>query len=166
MNKEKFYHELKEHHYESYGWALYCCNHDEGLAKEVLQTAYLKALRAQESYKGRSSMRTWLFSIIKNTSIDMRKKISRHNDRLTRLDNLDFSHYNIANSDNQPKNFFDKALSMLSERQKELMHLVFYQDLSINEAAEVMEISGGTARKHYHRAKEQLKKWIITNKIN
>jgi DNA-directed RNA polymerase specialized sigma24 family protein len=37
------------------------------------------------------------------------------------------------------------------------LHLVFYQDMSIADAAEVMEISVGSARTHYERGKARMR---------
>jgi RNA polymerase sigma-70 factor (ECF subfamily) len=49
-----------------------------------------------------------------------------------------------------------KALGALSERQRELLHLVFYEEMSIAEAATVLGVSVGTARQHYERGKANL----------
>jgi RNA polymerase sigma-70 factor (ECF subfamily) len=40
------------------------------------------------------------------------------------------------------------------------MHLVFYQELSLQEAAEVLRIPLGTARTHYERGKARLRQLL------
>jgi RNA polymerase sigma-70 factor (ECF subfamily) len=48
------------------------------------------------------------------------------------------------------------GLAQLSERQREVLHLVFYHDMRIEDAAQVMGISVGAARTHYERGKKML----------
>jgi RNA polymerase sigma-70 factor (ECF subfamily) len=41
-----------------------------------------------------------------------------------------------------------------------VLHLVFYQDLSISEAAVIMGVSLGSARTHYERGKARLRELL------
>ena len=40
------------------------------------------------------------------------------------------------------------------------MHLVFYQELSLQDASEVMGVSLGSVRTHYERGKRNLRAWL------
>jgi RNA polymerase sigma-70 factor (ECF subfamily) len=49
------------------------------------------------------------------------------------------------------------ALARLPARQREILTLMFWHGLSIEEAAQVSGLRVGTARTHYARAKERLR---------
>jgi RNA polymerase sigma factor (sigma-70 family) len=155
--------ELEVLHSASFGWALSCCRHDRAQAEEVLQTVYLKILEGKACFRGEASLKTWLFAVIRKTAIgEHRKNLVR---KLRWADSSEQAR-TWASSSEQPGVAFEKseaqalfqnALKSLPRRQSEALHLVFYQDLSLNEAADVMGISIGSVRQHYDRGKKRLR---------
>jgi RNA polymerase sigma-70 factor (ECF subfamily) len=60
---------------------------------------------------------------------------------------------------------FQTAMKSLPRRQREALHLVFYEDLSLREAADVMGVSIGSARQHYERGKKRLRESLATMEL-
>jgi len=158
--------ELEKLHSASFGWALSCCRRDHAEAEEVLQTVYLKILEGKARYRGESSLKTWLFAVIRKTAIgEYRKRLVRS---LVFLGSSERHDTGVSPAD-APTTLLEKselqkqfrvALAKLPARQREALHLVFYEDLSLSEAANVMGISIGSARQHYERGKKHLREWL------
>ena len=152
--------ELAALHRGSFVWALHCCRGDAGRAEDALQAAYLKILAGRARFGGRSSFKTWLLALIRLTAADEWRRAERHTARLAAW----------AADPPEPATTPDDALALgqtqagvraaltgLPPRQREVVTLVFYHDLTLDEAAGVMGVSPGTARTHYDRAKAQLR---------
>ena len=158
--------ELEKLHSASFGWALSCCRRDYAEAEEVLQTVYLKILEGKARYRGESSLKTWLFAVIRKTAIgEYRKRLVRS---LVFLGSSERHDTGVSPAE-APATLLEKselqkqfrvALAKLPARQREALHLVFYEDLSLSEAANVMGISIGSARQHYERGKKHLREWL------
>lgn len=151
---------LEALHDRSAGWALSCCGWDRDEASDLLQAVYLKVLEGRARFEGRSRFSTWLFGVIRVTASERRRKRMRR--RLLLRENL---------AGNVPSVRADEgisiesarlrsALTVLPNRQREVLHLVFYSDLSIREASEVMGVGLGTARVHYERGKKRLRECL------
>ena len=154
MDQKWLRHVLSQHHESAYRWSCQCCHYDDELAKDVLQQTYLKIMEGKATFDQRSQLITWLFSIIRFTAYDELKKRDRVN--YTSLELIEgHAEFNVND-----RLDFRKELERLSEKQKEVMLLVFYHEMTIEAAAEVMNCSLGTARTHYQRGKEQLKKLL------
>ena len=48
------------------------------------------------------------------------------------------------------------AMNELPPRQREVLHLVFYEEMTLREAAELLDIRFGSASTHYDRGKKSL----------
>ncbi|MDX6404316.1 MAG: hypothetical protein QOH70_1771 [Blastocatellia bacterium] len=158
--------ELEMLHGASFGWALNCCRRDRAEAEEVLQTVYLKILEGKACFRGEASLKTWLFAVIRKTAIgEHRKNLLRKlrwsdgSEAATTLVSP-LEQPGVAFEKSETQALFQNALKSLPRRQREALHLVFYQDLSLSEAAEVMGISIGSARQHYDRGKKHLREFL------
>jgi RNA polymerase sigma factor (sigma-70 family) len=150
--------ELERHHRAAYGWALACCRWDTTVAEDVLQTAYLKVLDGRARFSGRSAFRTWLFGVIWRSAAEERRRQALH--RFVPLGVVAAQRDAQADARlvaSEEAARLTAALRELPARQRELLHLVFYQDLSIADAAGVLGIALGTARTHYERGKKRLR---------
>lgn len=168
MKRSEFEKKLRDIHPNSFQWALNQCHFQTELAEEILQDSYLKALNNLDSFSEKSSFKTWLFTIIKNTAIDHFRKQNRRNE----LDHVAFQDIKSYKSATQEKRLRSKGnkeaathlLSQLSKREKEVVELVMYQELSVTEAAEIMGVSRGSVNTYLKRAKENLKDKIEEGK--
>lgn len=163
MDHEEIRSSLVRHHAESFGWALHCARFDRPEAEETLQTAYLKVLEGRARFDGRAAFRTWLFGVIRRTAQERRRNrvlrevlLDRWRSRRSWHSASPGEPLALLLRDDQARTLAD-ALGRLSGRQRDVLHLVFYQDLSIAEAAGVMGLGLGTARTHYERGKARLR---------
>ncbi len=153
--------ELEQLHAESWGWALACCGRDRELAQDVLQTAYLRILSGAARFEGRSSFKTWVFGVIRMSVRGERRRSllwgSRHRGTEAALEIPDAASRGDAQVEQAERiGALVLAMKRLSSRQREVLQLAFYHDLTIEEAAGVMGVSVGSARTHYDRGKKSL----------
>lgn len=154
--------ELEREHPDAFAWALRCSQGIREDAEDALHAAYERILEGRARFDGRSSFRTWLFGVVRRTALEQRRRGWL---RLERLRNW-FAREGrgvgpamdpASGAEEEKVQRLGAALRQLSRRQHQLMHLVFYQELSVQEAASVLGIPVGTARTHYERGKARLR---------
>jgi RNA polymerase sigma-70 factor (ECF subfamily) len=153
--------ELERLHESSFGWALSCSGWNDADAEDVLQTTYMKVISGKARFGGRSAFRTWLFGVIRQTAWEHARRARSHRQRAERLavevPPAEAERADVGAESAERSRVLLAALDELPDRQREVLHLVFYHDLTIREAAEVMEVSLGSARVHYERGKKRLR---------
>jgi RNA polymerase sigma factor (sigma-70 family) len=162
MERAELERELERMHPACWGWALACCRRDRDAAEEALQSAYLRILSGQARFDGRSAMRSWVFGVIRRTAME---ELRRRRARDAREAGTDVDAAlvtdpapgaDVAAERAEASQALVVALGALSERQREVLLLVFYHGMTIDEAAQVMHVSLGSARTHYDRGKKAL----------
>ncbi len=157
--------ELERLHPMSFAWALYCCRQRSEEAQDVLHDVYLKVLDGRARFAGHSTAKTWLFAVIRHTASEHSRRHwlraslgNRWMQREPTSDPHSSPEADLGTSEANGR--LRRALSRLSPRQQEVLHLVFYQDLTIEEAAGLLDISLGSARTHFERGKARLREYL------
>src|SRR3954469_2292707 len=155
---------LARHHQSAFGWALACCQWDRSAAEDVLQTSYLKIVDGRARYSNRAEFQTFLFGVIRRTaSEERRRRVIRATLSLGVL-GREHAMPAVTQAGLEPvlrdetSRELIAALGRLSARQRDVLHLVFYQDLTVAAAADVLGVSVGSARVHYERGKANLRR--------
>lgn len=136
---------------------------DSHLAEDIFQDVFIKVNQKLSTFQGNSSIKTWIIRITINTCKDYIK--SAWNQRVVPM-----SEYqeNILTSDNdftavekeEDNKIIRKMVMDLPDKYKDVLLLVYYQDMTISEAASVLKIAEGTAKSRLSRAKEKLKLYL------
>jgi RNA polymerase sigma factor (sigma-70 family) len=158
---------LEPLHAEAYGWAVHCCEGSHADASDVLQNAYLKVLQSKATWQGRATLKTWWFGVIRLSAKEERRR-RRFRESLPG-EVLRLCFHEVTPPPVPPPCSIEldetarelrACLKQLPARQAEILHLVFYQDLTLSEAAEIRGVSLGSARTHYDRAKTRLRELL------
>ncbi|EGA89613.1 RNA polymerase sigma factor SigX [Planococcus donghaensis MPA1U2] len=166
--KDSVFHRLyDEYHQDVFQFLIYLVK-NRHLAEDLMQEVYIRAFRAYDRFEGRSSEKTWLFSIAKNVAIDHFRKAavrSKHS-----MEYFDWETQQLVSSEklpeevsllNEDKIFLYKALDSCTGDQKMVVIMRFFQDLSISETAEVLAWTEGKVKTTQHRAIKALREKLI-----
>ena len=149
---------------------------DEGSAEECVQEALMAAIKTLENFQGRSTLKTWLFSIVGNQA-KMKLRKGRKEVYLEDItDGAGFAeeffkpdgHWASAPSkwhDNSPEallsyedfqNCLDKTISQLPDLQKTVITLREYQGMEMEEICNILDVTASNIRVLIHRARAKV----------
>lgn len=125
-------------------------------------------LDGRAHYNGLASFKTWLFAVIRLTAAEERRRRWLQKLGIGRYEidrGNEVYHHDPATAIDQAfiQTIFLESLKQLPRRQREVLHLVFYQEMTLSEAANVMQVSIGAVRKHYERGKDKLRTLLDKN---
>jgi RNA polymerase sigma-70 factor (ECF subfamily) len=144
---------------------------DAEMAEDAFQAAFLQVhLKCQQFEPGRT-VRPWLYTIATNQAIDAQRRSRRHRmvslDRSAGADGEDvgklldlLTSRELAptaqlNADER-RNWLHQAVEQLPQGLRDVIELVYFQDLKYREAAESLNIPVGTVKSRMHAAVAKL----------
>lgn len=133
---------------------------------EMVQVTFVALLKARDQFAGRSSFRTYVFTIARN-------ELYRHVRTLQRDRRFDPEVSSIAQvattigtrlARNQEHRLMCAALRTLPLEQQTLLELHYWEDVDIAALADIFECEPATMRMRLHRARTALREAMLANK--
>jgi RNA polymerase sigma-70 factor (ECF subfamily) len=163
MDDSVFHRLYDEYHQDVFQFLIYLVK-NRHLSEDLMHEVYIRAFKAYDRFEGKSSEKTWLFSIAKNVAIDHFRKTAvrkKHS-----AEHFDWETQQLTSSEripeevaslNEDKVLLYKALDQCTGDQKLVIIMRFFQGLSIAETADVLEWSEGKVKTTQHRAIKALR---------
>lgn len=158
---------VEKHQDKVFSLALKICGNIED-AEEVAQDSFMKAFRSLSTFKGKSSFSTWLYRITYNTAVScVRKK----NYNVLSLEEFpaDASDF-LQNNESEDKaekeykrSLLAFAIQKLSIEDRAIISMYYFQELSLNEIIEIINITKSNLKVRLHRARKKLEECISNN---
>lgn len=149
---------VRLHHRPVYNMA-YRFMADHGGADDVTQDTFLKAFHAIGSFRGESSLKSWLLRIASNTAKNALR--SRNLRPMVDVEDtpLAWNHTDYQRLEKmQTGEILKAAIERLPPKQKQALELRIYEDLAFKEIAEIMDAPFDTAKANFRHALINLKK--------
>jgi RNA polymerase sigma factor (sigma-70 family) len=136
-----------------------CCNREE--AEEITQDSFLKAYRALGSFQRKSSFSTWLYRIVYNTAVSyirIRKKeiLSLEDFPVDATDFIGTSASEEEAEEEYRRSLINFAFQKISEDDRSLITLHYYEEMSTEEISEVTGISKSNIKVKLFRARQKM----------
>ena len=137
----------------------YSVLHDEGLAEDAVQEAFIKLMKhnAYFAEPGSDDCKRYIITVIKNSSINMYNKKKREQE-IIYFPGQDADINNISCEDNEETQIdMEELVSVLPEKYYSVVNCLAVKNLSVKETASELGITEANVRKRFERAKLMLK---------
>ncbi len=143
------------------GYFMKMLNKDLDLSQDFVQEIFLKILEKKHLYDPSKKFYTWLFTIASNMCKTSYRRVpfSRISDDGYELNQSIHLNENLADKENF-KQLLHESIETLEFGQKTVFVLRYMEQFSLNEIAEIMEISTGTVKSRLFYATQKIAKQL------
>lgn len=136
---------------------------DRSVAEEICQDVFLKVYLNIAKFEGRSSFKTWIYTIARNTYFDYARKKKKE----VAIEDLENYTKELADrgmgpedyvTKNVTKELIKKTLNQINEKYRMLLILRDIQNLSYKEISEITELELNTVKVGIYRGRREFQK--------
>ncbi len=137
-------------------------------AEDLAQEVFIEVYRKIETFKGESSIETWIYRIAVNKSLELlrrKNRLKRKEMFKTNLSNHevpDFHHPGVALEQKERSAILFKAIEKLPEKQQVAFTLQKLEGLQVETIGKIMNRSSSSVESLLFRARQNLKKALIS----
>ena len=130
------------------------------IAEDLMEDVFVRLVIKKPHFTGRSSFKTWLYSIGRNVAVDYVRKnskyeiLSEEDQSLILRDEQDVELEYIRN---ERKIIVHRSLRRIKPEYRRALYLIYFEDFNIKEAAFIMKKSYKQTENLIYRAKLSLK---------
>ena len=136
-------------------------NHDD--AQDATQEAFVRVFRSLDQYSGAHSFTAWIYRIATNEALRLIERRGRNmfielEEVATYIkadEYIDYSDAEVVK--------LQEAIRCLPAKQQVVFNLRYYDEMSYDEIATVMESNANAVKTNYHLAKEKIVKYMKQN---
>lgn len=139
-------------------------------ADDVLQNTFIKVFRSIQGFEGKSSLYTWLYRIAGNESLTFLEKQKK-----SQTDSLDDLTHHPAILRLKSDSYYEgdeaglllqEAIVSLPEKQRQVFHLRYYDEMSYKDMSETLETSEGALKASFHHAVKKIQEYVKSKRID
>ena len=132
----------------------YCKNKND--AEDIVQNTFIKLFQSEKIFEDKEYLRRWLIRVAineaKNLGMSFWKK------RIFPMQEVEETEIDIFS--NQESHALYDAVMQLSKKYRIVVHLYYYEEYSIKEIAEILQIKETTIQTQLMRARKKLKEML------
>lgn len=135
--------------------------HNRSDALDISQDVFIKYLNSDEVFNDDNHEKYWLIRVTINTSKNYvtsswKKKVVLDNEYVDRTQESDKSYENA--------NYFE-VIMKLPSKYKDVITLYYYEDLKVEQIADILQETPSCVRKRLERGREKIKKEIENGRL-
>lgn len=132
-------------------------NHED--SDDVLQNVFVKVWQGLKEFRYESKLYTWMYRIATNEALNFlsekNRKVYGNTDGITlALENTLES--DIYFNGDKIQRELQKAVLALSERQRLIFNMKYFDDMTYDDMAEILNVAVGTLKATYHNAVKKI----------
>mgnify|MGYP006048928535 FL=1 len=137
-------------------------DHDD--TADIMQETFLKVYQGLGNLRDEKALKSWVYKIATNEALRFLSR--RREELLSVIDENELllgrlSEGEYVDYDDKMAVDFQKALLSLSEQQRLVFNMRYYDELSYDEISDITGCSVGTLKVQYHNAKERIKNYML-----